>query len=282
MIWLLLACNRREPYLPPDTSAEDTAAAADTDSSGAGDVSVEVPSPTWDADEAAAQISAVFARGVPEPVTAREVFIGLFDHRDDRCPGGQNIMLPGNFQGCTAESGWLYAGIAVYGGVEDVDALEDFSLLGDCYIISPDGDWFIGAGELDYAVTGDADIDWTGAISGQWSYPPQDGWMQDGSGSAVLDIHAQSRASGAWSVALDGGIYLGGTAIRVEGLSAESGACGGEPSGTVTLRDPSGYWYAMTADCGCGPISWADGSALGEACFSAADALGTLAEAGRP
>lgn len=191
-------------------------------------------------------------------------------------------MLPGSFQGCTADTGWLYAGIAVYGGIEDVDFLDDFSLLGDCYIISPDGDWFIGAGDLAYEVVGDVDIDWTGVITGQWSFPPAGGWMGDGGGSSVLDIHAQLRQGGGWAVTLDGGIHLDGESIRVEALFADSDTCGGEPSGTITLRDPSGYWYAMEAECGCGTLTWADGTALGEACVSAAGALATLAEAGRP
>jgi len=55
-------------------------------------------------------------------------------------------------------------------------------------------------------------------------------------------------------------------AVYVSGLRATSTACDGAPTGTLELRDPSGYWYRLEASCGCGPVSWADGSVLGEAC----------------
>lgn len=268
---------------PADSTAAPAAdtAPADTAAAEVPEVSVEIPPPAWSAEEAAARISATFAQGIPEPVTVRAQIFALFENRDPACPGGVDYTLPGSFTGCLTKTGWRYAGVLTYGGPITPDVLDDFTVLADSYIISPDGEQFIGAGDLEYAVEDGDPVQWSGLISGQWSYPPASGWMRDDQGSAVLTMHATS-SEGGWSVTLNGGIYLDGVALRLVDLSADSKACGGAPTGQLELRDPSGYAYTLDAECGCGTLRWADGSELGEVCVSAAEPLAALAAVGVP
>lgn len=274
---LLLACTA-----PPGAPATDTAAGADTGDAAVPEVSVEIPAPSWAAEEVSARLTATLAQGIPEPITARAQIFDLFEHRDPACPGGIDYILPGSFSGCVTEGGWRYAGVLTYGGPNSLDVLDNFTVLADSYIISPEGDQFIGAGDLAYEIVKGSDpVSWSGLISGQWSYPLADTWMHDDQGSAVLTMSAVASEAG-WSVALDGGIYLDGASVRLASVSATSDTCGGEPSGRIELRDPSGYAYTLDAVCGCGPLGWADGSALGEVCVSAAAPLEALAWMGVP
>ena len=288
---LLAACEPAPAPAAPasteDTSAsasEDSAASGLVDDTGPTGVEVPVPAPAWSAAEVAARITDALGAGIPEPMTARAEFMSLFAHRDERCPGGGDISLPGRFQGCTAASGWLYAGIATYAGPDDPRDLNDFAALADGYIISPDGDWFIGAGELEYAVQGGQDggpFVWEGSIRGRWSYPLAEGWMRDEEASASLDLTGAGDGT-VWQVTADGALHLGGADVLLSAVSAQSFACGGEPSGLLALRDPSGYRYTLALDCGCGTVRWADGSDLGEVCISAAAPLADLVAKGRP
>ena len=108
---------------------------------------------------------------------------------------------------------------------------------------------------------------WTGAISGTWSWPGGSEWMLPEGAGGVLDMTVE-RADPAWRVAVHGALTDGTEALYLTGVTADDATCDGAATGRISLRDPSGNWYDLDATCGCGPVTWADGSALGEACVS--------------
>lgn len=72
---------------------------------------------------------------------------------------------------------------------------------------------------------------------------------------------------------LNGSMAGGGAMVDLDGISFTRQCVG--PSGTLSVRDPSGGWWQvdMPDDCGgCGPLSW-NGEVVGESC--AGQALAT-------
>ncbi|MFT5683622.1 MAG: hypothetical protein ACI8RZ_004554 [Myxococcota bacterium] len=275
-MWLLLACQPDPaPATPTDTSTDDAVETAP-------EVMVEIPAASLSAEAVAEAIESVFVRGIPSPLLPRRAYLEAFAGRDDDCPGGAGYNLPGLFQGCTAESGWLYAGVAEYDGSIEPDEVRDFSLLADCYLIDPDGHWFVAAGELLLEHSGDASGgSMVAEMSGTYSFVEAGGWMEPDGAGAVLAMAVQWDSFG-WQLTLTGSVTDGATAVRLDSLSARSGECEGVPIGSYGLRGAGGYWYTLTADdCGCGVVTYADGSTLGEACVDLSDAASDLIESVR-
>ena len=260
----LLACVDPLAGPGPDRTTS-TPTEADT---ATGSVDLPIPPPPLDAGGVAAAIDQTTAAGVPEPLLARAAYLSIFAHRDPRCPGGQGTNLPGRFQGCLAESGWLFAGLAEYTGPPDPSIIDDFHLLGDFNVQDADGNWFIGGGELDLDVhRGPGTVSWTGEVSGTWSWPAWTGWMTPEGAGGVMHLEVQ-RTDMDWSATVDGPLTNGVDSVHLFEVRATSNECGGAATGPIELRDASGHWYRLDATCGCGPVSWADGTPLGEACVA--------------
>ena len=274
-MWLLLACQP-DPVpaapIPTDTAVEETAP-ADT----VPEVTTEIPAAALTAEVVIETIEAVFDTGMPSPLLPRKVYLESFSGRDENCPGGLGYNLSGAFQGCTADSGWMYAGLAEYQGSIDPDAVSSFSLLADCYMVDPDGNWFVAAGNLLLERAGNSNGGTMLAeISGTYSYAGAGGWMAPEGAGAVLEMEANWTDSG-WSLNLDGTVTNGTDSVRLEAISAGSGQCDGIPVGVYGLRGASGYWYELIAgECGCGMVTYADGTQLGEGCVDISGALSDL------
>lgn len=267
-IALLAACA--DPTTPGSSggaagSGEDTAPVAEDTDPGA--VEVERPPPGLAADDVASALTSTFAAGIPEPTLPRRQYLSVFDHRDERCPGGQGVNLPGHFAGCHAESGWIYAGLAEYTGAREVDVLDDFHLLADFTVTDAAGRPFVGGGELDFDLERSGQgLTWTGRVAGTWSWAAADAWMLPEGAGAMLDLTVTQESG--WTVSLDGTVTDGTHATRLDDVTGASNTCGGAPTGRFGLRGEGGYWYWLDADCGCGPVTF-DGAAdgpLGEAC----------------
>ena len=276
---LLSACTPEAVPRGPDDS---DGAWTDTTDTPSPEVEVEIPAPTLSAEAVGMAITETLAAGIPSPLQPRTVFLSLFAHRDPSCPGGESFTLPGRFQGCTADSGWLYAGVATYEGPIEPGDLRSFSVLGDCYIVSPDDDWFIGAGNLDYTVEGGGGGgQWRGRISGRWSFPLAEGWMTRPAAEATLESSVAWDGD-RWELLVTGSLSDGTRALLLTELVATRQGCGGAPSGSIGLRGEGGYWYTLDLDCGCGTVTYADGQILGETCIDIAAPIAALAEEGIP
>ncbi|MCP4807603.1 MAG: hypothetical protein GY913_10245 [Proteobacteria bacterium] len=254
---LLLACSDEEPTRerPDLTPVDDTPWTA------------EPPSPTWSAAQVEAVLQAAIDGGVPEPIAIRDAYLGLFDdHADGVCPSGTDYSLPGDYQACTTEDGAVFYGHAEYEPVDNTHE-RGFYLLGDCYIIDPDGDRFEGAGELQVTIFEEGD--WTiveSMVMGTWGYPAAGGFLEQDNASAMFII-ASTEASGS-DLYLDGTMGNADAALSFE-LLVDTRPCDHQLTGTVSVREPSGYWHTITfvQDCdGCGDVVFADDQELGQIC----------------
>ena len=270
-----------------DTAPEDSAAPEDSGEPADGEC-ILVPAPELDADGVAAALQASVSGGIPSPMRTRQVYLSMFEGRDPGCPGGSQPNLPGRFEGCWSESGWFYAGYAEYAGPVDPDAHgESFTLLADGQMIDGDGGVFVGAGQLAYTPEPGTGR-WEGSLSGTWSHDLADDWMGGSGAGGVLTYLADAWASG-WRLEVSGSV--GGVAHPIvlqdvvvwsddctaEGADTET--AGASTSGALRLRGSAGYWYTLALDdCGCGPVTYDDGSELGEACVQLGPAAQALAE----
>jgi hypothetical protein len=212
------------------------------------------------------RITAAFAGGFPDPLSVDVLYTSLFVYGDGQCPGPMGYSVSTPFQGCQSTTGWEFAGYVEYTSVEEPRSL---LLQSDVTITSPEGERYVGAGKIDYASDGDT---WTSQLTGTWGMPGAEGWLDLVTGVAIW-----STWDGATLTAFGG--YQGAEdEVYLEDVVWGGGAL----AGTLSLRDPSGYWYDLVlGDGGCGEVSF-EGEALGEGCVNLDATLDAYAEAMQP
>lgn len=214
----------------------------------------------WTFDEAIAAVDGVFEMGFFGPVELREAYLELMSHGDASCPGSSLEIYDTFVTGCTASSGYYYAGVSVY-AVEDWPGEDSsaWSFGGDFEILDPQGDQMLVGGHT-FGLYEDLHVEMIGGdITGSWSYSGADGWLGEGiSAMLLLDGVIGSRLS------LSGGLAVGSTAMYFPELRWDSPSCWEHPVGELQVRDPAGHWFSLIfdEDCtGCGEMTYiADGT----------------------
>lgn len=205
---------------------------------------------------------------------------------------------------CTTDGGAYFAGYGFYYLYDDVDAFGDGLLYdgavvtGLGQIVSPDGVTVEVGGTAGLLQGGNEDYDaFISVVQGSfsWDAPEADEtWMAEGLRPSLQVYAITAPAYDAHYVKIDGGL---------DGLVDEDGQtlaiptatltgvlladeivgfpCDQEPTGTISVRDPNGAWFAVAFDVdenqqltgvcdGCGEVTY-NGEVVGEACadFSA-------------
>ena len=232
------------------------------------------PEPVWGAQELQQALQTRIDAGIPDPVTIRDTYLGLFDnYADEDCPGGADYSMPGDYQACTSEAGAVFYGHAEYEPFESSDEA-GFYLLGDCYILSPEGDRFEGGGELQtFEFENEAGRIIEAMVTGTWAYAPAEGFLLRPTSSAFFAVLGVSDPS-------PPNLYLDGTLGSEDGhismdVFLDTAGCG-TTTGTIDMRDPSGSWHTLTFDgsCdGCAEATWVDGRSIGEVCIDTSPIL---------
>ncbi|MDP2310170.1 MAG: hypothetical protein Q8P18_29400 [Pseudomonadota bacterium] len=241
-----------------DTGISDTAP-SDTAPSDTGSAGLVAPAPTWDATTAASHAQTLLDPGLPDAVAALENWRDLFAGIASPCPNlSGNFSIASAFEGCLATDGRTWAGYAVY--TEAAGSAVDVQLEADAYVTLLDGTTFLAAGKT-YLT-----IDETGAFSstvvGTWGGTNLPDWTGPRPSVAVY------ATGGPASATFYGGISLDQDAVYISGGAWDAESCRGA-TGEVDIRDPGGWWYALTldADCsGCGEMRYED-EELGRACL---------------
>lgn len=266
----------------PEPEPQPTETGSPEPDTGMPTVEIDPPAPSLDAASVATSIAAALSLGIPEPLTARRAYIDALAHRDAFCPGGGDLSIIGEWAGCTAESGWQFAGYTEYTGSTSPEAVDDFHLLADFRFLDPAGHRFVGGGELDLVLSTDGgDRSWTSQVSGTFSYAEAPGWMSPEGASATLQTTG-SWAGSTWALSLDGAATDGVHALHLQAVTASNETCDSQASGVISLRDTSGYWHTLSLDCGCGEVRYANTTDLGEACVDISAVLADLALGMRP
>ncbi|HND30633.1 MAG TPA: hypothetical protein PLA94_11570 [Myxococcota bacterium] len=253
----LLALGGMACQVAPDSIVPDSPTVADTGAR----TEVEPPPASLEPGEVEAAMIQALSGGLPRPKEAVDAFGRILIAGDDgRCPNSGGYTITESFTGCHSEKGYIYAGLTIYTDSTN----DDFSFLGDCYVIDPDGDIFQAAGELEQA-TDPADHSFAIKLTGTWGYAKEEGWLSSVPSLALwLEGDADHLvANGGWSTPA--------AILYFEGFQSGSSCA---HAGLLKLQDPQGAWYTLDygADCdACGALSYA-GQAMGEICVPVEEA----------
>ena len=209
------------------------------------------PTPELSPDEVAAAVEGALVYGLPESTELLNgVWAVFLEGRDDECPNPDGTLgLPMRFDGCLTLDGWRFAGVSSFVGEHPpIEVGTDYVFDADGFIMAPDGTTSILAGI--------SQREGLYKLTGTWHVPTAEGWLgqgfsgnlQGGGDSAALDVLGSYRVGQGNAVTMD---------LRFEPLDC--------PTGTVSLREDSGYWHTVELDCGCGEVRF-DGQVTGEVC----------------
>jgi hypothetical protein len=187
----------------------------------------------------------------------------MFAGRDSTCPGSDyNIEVP--MSGCISSTGWRYTGPASY-RVLDFEDETTIILNADSHITTASDETMIAVGTY---VHSNRTVDGASVqaveMRGMLGYPPADtSWLQE---TMSADLNA------VWADE-DGGTRLDVTGGWSHGENAITFHIDTPPScelltGSVGMRDPSGFWHAIALDCSnCGTWTYGDQEQPTELCI---------------
>ena len=255
MIYLFIAC----------IGSPNSLTSADTGNSSSN--SASVPPPSLTLDQYIDQLEQAFSFGIPDADEARRRYFEWRSYGDSLCPGA-GFQLQGIIEPCTASSGYTFSGMAgVIGSTTDLVLPDSFEIGADCYILSPSNDRFVGAGDLIYSSTGDnTNGEITSTVRGTWESPPDTDWMGTDNSIWLTQNLSWVDVSN-WLLTYQGGYHLNDSAIQFDPFTIGSTCQGG--MGTLSVRDPNGYWMTIDLgeDCtGCGQATYMD-TDLGQVCL---------------
>lgn len=229
--------------------------------------------PLLTADEALAVLDAIYTIGLPDPDAVQAAYLEALSYSDEECPG-LDLQMNTQPEGCMAQSGYHYSGLATY---LLTDEPEGWNLSAELEITPPSGAVF-GAGGATGMWGGETEKGWwrQGTINGSWESGDVP-FLADGfSGSIAL--FAESAGPDRFMVGMDGAISYGGSAVvDLSKMTARSSECATHFLGLVQVRDEHGRWYQVElSECtGCGVV-WQDGTSLGEGCMQTEGAPASL------
>ncbi len=241
----------------------------------------------WSAADLEAAFGLALRDGIPDPWTLQSEYLGVLSNGDRGCPGHETYIDDTHLYGCTAGSGWFYSGVSEYHQRSDTESgvyWEGIEVLGDLLFRSPAGGEFEVGGHALWRFWRDESFSVTRITtehSGSWRWEEHDSWLAH-TVSGLYQLDLQRDAGGDAVVTVDGALRVFDTDFAFEDFVL-SEACGWEPSGVVSLRDPSGVWSRMDFGDACAPCAEArfGEASLGEACLDTSgivDGLGPLLE----
>lgn len=226
---------------------------------------VEGPdTPDRSLDDTLALFTSRIDRVLPTPLHVREVYRDLMVHRqlDPPCPPFKDPPDPEDPESsswtgvwdadCETDEGAHFFGTAIYSeevSEDPEDAGHELAMLSSYEITDLSGVKFTGGGsmamdrhQLDGSLTVSSEL------GGTYSYPGADGWLDEGADTSLFVDGTLDEVAARFTI--NGGVGWPGLDLDFRQTEFSTASCGGLPSGTVRLRDPSGYWLALEfADC---------------------------------
>jgi hypothetical protein len=210
----------------------------------------------WDTEAALRAFELALVGAVVEPWELLRAWEAPFVHADAECPGGDGAQIPLDIDGCTAVSGWEFAGIATLERPE-IPGMVAFSLFTDAEIRAPDGQ--------NLTAGGTTSLGWP-MVEGPISLKASGDWAGSLGGEAVgehlsmsLELRGMRGAAGLGEVSLEGSVGRPAFSVFFWGISRDVDCTLG--TGALSVRDPSGGWHRLDLpDCsGCGELRYEDG-----------------------
>ncbi len=210
----------------------------------------------WSLEDLVAAVLDMTALPILSPHEVRDTYLALMAAGDAVCPGSTTQLTGTDLRGCTAETGYFYAGIGTW--FEQTGSPPSWRLGGDFEIIDAEGHRFIGGGLVGWGQSGEG-VE-TSEYQGQWSYPGgTDAWLGTGISAYLAEV-----VTPAGVLTLDGGLTYGAVSVWAEALSYDPATCEGLTGG-LQVRDPSGLWFTLSFgdDCDNIAVLGLDGEDLG-------------------
>lgn len=276
-----LACAAPGPEATcPDGSASgaDGACPEVTDTGpwgGALDAQGGPEAPTWTAAEALDRLSGALASGMVQSPTVMETYEEFIAHREGTCPSMGDPGLEGpsgawQSDDCTTSEDWRFQGLAIYNEFcsdgSDPDSKDpgvgryEGGMLSHFVMTDPQGNEFQGGGILSHSCRWheDGSGECLDDVGGVYLYQGAASWLGSLTEASLFVNHAWGGAKGR-RTSLDGGVGYPDLALSFEGVVLDWEGCGGQATGRLGVRDPSGYWHELVfdEDCsGCGDMTW--------------------------
>jgi hypothetical protein len=241
---------------------------------------VEAPdTPDRSLDDAIALFTSRIARGLPTALRVREVYRDRMGHRqlDPPCPSFENpeaSSWTGVWQSdCVTDGGTRFFGTAIYEEVvaeDPEDASFELAMTSSYEITDVSGVKFTGGGSMAmerHQV--DDSLLLYAEVGGTYSYPGADDWLDEGSDTSLYVEGTLDEVAARFTI--NGGVGWPGLDLDFRQTEFSTASCAGLPSGTVRLRDPSGYWLALEfADCDPCALAVFNDNDQGQACVGEA------------
>jgi len=262
MIWLLLACTASDStpqsIKPDDSPVPHTQ--EDTGPPSLPDITSSGAEPSLTPTEVAQRIGLAWSTP-PDPGEVVSTYESLMRMGDAECPGNEFNITDQWLYGCTATTGYSYAGVSelFYDTVASRGVSGELAgVAGDFWIDAVSGATLEGGGHA--VVIRETGL-WVSDIAGSWKWDEGTPWLANGfSGSLTIEFVENLM------ITLQGAANISGTHVAAQGFTLAA-PCDYGPSGQLSLRDPGGGWYTMDF-VGCEPCTdvFFEGEHLGEAC----------------
>lgn len=224
--------------------------------------------PVWNADVLMNKMDESLAYGLPSALTLRNMYVEALSHRDTSCPlllAEDSII--GTWEGGCSSSSHYYYGTGIFVEIENSapDIPYEMALQTSFEISDTQGHQFISGGiatRFEMARGNEYLIE--ESIGGTYQHEAQAGWANVGVTSSLRTERAiESSGSRGY---LDGGVGYPELSIQFSMLQYDTSECS-SPFGSLSIRDPSGYWFeAKFEDCsGCATLWWNDAD-MGDFC----------------
>ncbi|MBM74893.1 MAG: hypothetical protein CMK59_05795 [Proteobacteria bacterium] len=251
----------------------------------------------WDVETLKAQLLEFSQVPLPVGQPIIEQYLALMQEGDGACPGDPYELTPDLTNGCLANTGYFYHGIAECFSTEDFDfVLENLSaetiqtpdmsgwevlnshfLVGDFEILRPEGVPFSAGGwVLNGLFQEDSKAFLFGGITGSWKDPAGlTQWHQQGISSLFFyQLEPMSSSEEELVLTLNGVLGVQGHYVRFDEFKVFEGCAVGF-QGVLEIRDFNGRWHRLVGvdECGCAQHTYLDEVSQEEICLDWSGAL---------
>lgn len=204
------------------------------------DVELTDREPAWGAGDLPGAWAEATAAGWPAPTALLDVYLDFLSQGDDACPGAGLELDDSVLLGCTAASGYTFAGISSWYEQDEPD-LAFRALHADMRLSTDDGRALLVGGTTYEMTEGGVR---TESFEGSFVWEGDDGPFASGVSGYATRVFSSD------TVTFDGGLAFGGLAIEADTLVVSSD---GGATGALGLRDPVAGWHDVGydgAECG--------------------------------
>ncbi|RME26089.1 MAG: hypothetical protein D6798_07355 [Deltaproteobacteria bacterium] len=234
----------------------------------------------------------VLSAGAVHGLPVFAAYESYLEHREGTCPSMEDPESEGPYgvwqtDHCETGAGYVFEGFGLYlvdctdpadNDMEPGVGVDSRGLVSQYRLKAPDGAEMEAGGDCSHECRFDVDggVSCFDQVGGSYRADGREPWLDVGVEASLFVTH-EVGADGRRTT-IDGGIGLPAADISFREVEVDWEECDGLATGTVAIRDPSGWWFSLvlSGDCsGYGEL-WLGDQDLGQICI---DLAGTLRDA---